>query len=121
MSYEEMWLRAFVTTFLVETPIYWGLLAKRFPHFWLLPLVSLGLQLATHPALWFLAPRFEPYWLWVLVMECLVVLAEGTLVALVIGRLTWEVVGLRPGRRVPRQRRLDGRRAPQPLTINAPP
>ena len=43
--------------------------------------LAIGLQAATHPALWYLAPRFEPYPLWLLCMEALVTLAEATILA----------------------------------------
>lgn len=86
MSYEALWLRAFLLTFAIEAPLYIALLRPRWRGGWpSLVLLTLALQLATHPALWFLAPRFSPYWAWVLVMELLVWLAEGALVAVALG------------------------------------
>jgi len=88
MTYEALWLRAFVLTCAIEIPVYTAVLwrpwggARRLAS---LLLLGFALQLATHPALWFLAPRFEPYATWVVVMELLVWAVEGGLVALALG------------------------------------
>lgn len=84
MSYEFLWLEAFALTLAIEVPIYAALL-RRCAGSWLAA-IALGvvLQVATHPALWFLAPRFEPYWAWVVTMEVLVWLIEGVLAGLAI-------------------------------------
>lgn len=74
------WALAFGLTVLIEAPIVVAIL--RGPVIWPRALIiALGAQLITHPALWFIAPRFEPYWLWVLVMETLVTVAEAVLYA----------------------------------------
>lgn len=76
---------------MLEGPIY--LIALRAPTPWrqgLVPAIGLaiGLQLATHPALWYLAPRFEPYPLWLLSMEALVTLTEAAILGSVLYRTT---------------------------------
>lgn len=79
-----MWLEAFALTLAIEVPIYAALL-RRYAGSWF-GAVALGvaLQVATHPALWFFAPRFEPYWAWVVTLEVVIWLIEGLLAGLVI-------------------------------------
>lgn len=82
----SQWAWAFVWTLALELPIY-ALIVRR----WVrggLPLLAvlLGLNVATHPALWYLAPRFHPYWIWVLTMETGVVVVEALLLTLYLRR-----------------------------------
>ncbi|TNF27832.1 MAG: hypothetical protein EP329_18955 [Deltaproteobacteria bacterium] len=88
MSYELLWLRAFALTVLIEVPIYTLFLQRFGRPVVAVVLVAIGLQVATHPALWFVAPRFEPYWAWVLTMELLIWLVEGLLAGLAIDHPT---------------------------------
>jgi len=70
----DAWAKAFAFTILIEAPIVTiGFMRA--------PIASrLGALITanflTHPALWFLFPRFEPYLLWVTVAELLVTLIE---------------------------------------------
>jgi len=74
------WAAAFGLTLLIEVPIVLGILRGQavWPR---LLLIAVGAQLITHPALWFVAPRFEPYWAWLVVMELLVTAVEAALYA----------------------------------------
>lgn len=75
----EAWAWAFAWTVLLEVPLVvaftWSLWGPRSV------LVGLGLQLLTHPALWYLFPRFSPYWLWLIVAEVTVAAAEAGVLA----------------------------------------
>ncbi len=85
------WLSAFVVTCLVETPYYVGFALGFRRLTWPRAIVaSLALQMMTHPVLWLVWPFVEPaaygnpvsYAVLVVIAETLVVLAEGTLLAL---------------------------------------
>ncbi len=85
------WLTAFLWTNVFELPVYLLLLRKYFPAWWIPCLVALLANSCTHPALWYLFPRFDPavpflqpYVAWVAVAEGCVVLAEGVLVSLAL-------------------------------------
>lgn len=83
------WLVAFVWTLALEQPVYWLLLRDRFPTRWWAPAaIVLVVNSVTHPALWYLAPYFEPYWSWLLVCESAVVLVETLLVRAAVGVLS---------------------------------
>jgi hypothetical protein len=72
----ELWAYAFAWTIAIEVPIVAALCWRPLG----LPraiAVGLGLQALTHPALWYVAPRFEPYDLWLVVMETTVTLVEA--------------------------------------------
>jgi len=84
MTYEQLWLRAFALTVVIEAPIYTLMLRRGMRTLLATILLAIGLQVVTHPALWFVAPRFEPYWAWVTVMELLVWLVEGLIAGAVI-------------------------------------
>ncbi len=82
----SQWAWAFAWTLALELPVY-ALILRR----WVrggLPLLAvlLGINVATHPALWYLAPRFWPYWLWVLTIELGVVMIEALLLTLYLRR-----------------------------------
>jgi hypothetical protein len=72
----ELWLQAYALTLAIEVPIAVGLLWRRVPIREAAACALLATTL-THPALWYLAPRFEPYATWVLVMEVLVFSVEA--------------------------------------------
>ncbi len=86
MSYELMWLRAFALTVLIEVPLWVLVLRSRFERLREAIFLAFALQVITHRALWFLAPRFEPYWAWVTVMELCVLSIEAGVAAWVMGR-----------------------------------
>jgi hypothetical protein len=75
----ELWLRAFLWTLALELPIVYAI----FRHKKVSSLAIVGIFLLangmTHPALWFVMPRFSPYWLWILVAESLVTVGEAIL------------------------------------------
>jgi hypothetical protein len=85
-----LWAAAFVWTCAFEFPVYFGILRHSRPERGVLRLVvaALTAQWATHPALWYRVPRFEPYWAWVSVAEVGVTVVE-ILVVKRIARVTW--------------------------------
>lgn len=89
-----LWLKAFASTILVETPYYALFLARHVGGVGPAVLVSLGLQMATHPLLWLAWPKLQTladYGVVVVVAETLIVLVEAALVAMVIGRARWRL------------------------------
>lgn len=81
------WGEAFLWTCAIETPVYVLLLRRSFRS-WLAPLVvSIFLQLATHPLLWRFFPRDGDYWTAFFTFETGVVLVEGGLVSLLLWRM----------------------------------
>ena len=70
----EAWSRAFLLTLLIEGPIVvYGFKSVSMRR------RLLGFLLAnclTHPALWFIFPRFDPYAVWLVAAESLVILIE---------------------------------------------
>lgn len=81
------WIDAFVWTCAIETPIYVLMLRRSFRDWWAPVVVSIFLQLATHPLLWFFFPRDSDYWTSFFVFETAVAGVEGLLVALLLWRL----------------------------------
>jgi hypothetical protein len=75
-----LWARAFAGTLLWEGAVIQAMLPRGESR-WAWAAAGLGVNLATHPALWFLAPRFEPYALWLVVMEGLVFSVEAWLLS----------------------------------------
>jgi hypothetical protein len=80
------WLVAFVWTNAIELPVYALVVGRRFRRWWTLCLVVLAANVLTHPALWFLVPRFSPYWLWLAIAESGVVTVETLLLAVALTR-----------------------------------
>ena len=68
----EEWALAFAITCAVELPLYWALADLRL---W----EALLLQTATHPALWYLFPYFEPYHSYLFAAESAVITVEALL------------------------------------------
>jgi len=81
------WGEAFVWTCALETPVYVLMLRRAFRGWWAPIVVSIFLQLATHPFLWRFFPWDWGYWPAFFVGETLVVLVEGLLVAAILWRL----------------------------------
>ncbi len=80
-----IWVITFSLTCLLELPIYVFTLRRVVRLGWALALV-LGLNLATHPIVWFLLPRlFENQLHYVLIAEAFAVVVEG----LVLGALAF--------------------------------
>lgn len=88
-----LWLQAYGLTLVVETAVARAWIREASSG-WVLGWSVLATTL-THPALWYLAPRFEPYWLWVGVMEVLVTAVEAGVWAVALGRAGEDL----PGRR----------------------
>jgi hypothetical protein len=80
------WPVAFLWTCALELPVYTLLVGRRLRHWWSVCVLTLGLQLATHPALWWLFPRLRPGAFTLLAAEGLVVLVEAALLAQVLSR-----------------------------------
>jgi hypothetical protein len=79
-----LWLFAFVWTLAIELPIYTLVLARCFQSRWAVVALTLAVNLATHPALWFVLPRSWPHF--VAIGEAAVVVIEAALVAIVLAR-----------------------------------
>jgi hypothetical protein len=80
----QLWLLAFVWTNALELPIYTLVLQRRFRRWWSVVALTLALNAVTHPALWFVAPQFQPFWLYALVAEAAVITVEAAMVAAVL-------------------------------------
>jgi len=78
----SLWFYAFLWTLALEWPVYtfvlWSSLGKTRRHVFVLFLINI----ATHPFLWYLFPRFQPTWLWIWVAEAWVTLTETLLLGL---------------------------------------
>lgn len=72
-----VWLWAFARTNLVEVPLYVWLGRKAGLSPKAAALVAVTANCLTHPALWFLAPRWEPYAAWIVTMELAIILFEA--------------------------------------------
>jgi hypothetical protein len=81
----DEWARAYLATQVIEVPIVVGWLRGRLPISESLPLAILASTM-THPLLWYLWPKFEPFWLHIGVGEALVWLAEALLFAVWLRR-----------------------------------
>ena len=80
----SQWLVAFVLTNIFEAPVYYLLLRRHIPNVPALLALVFLLNCTTHPALWYLFPRFLPYALWVVVAELTVATVEGLLIAVAL-------------------------------------
>lgn len=80
------WGEAFVWTCVLELPFYWGLLRGRL-RWWAPPVVTVGLNAATHPLLWWLCVRAPQR---IVPCELAVIAVEGTLVWLLLRRASVE-------------------------------
>jgi hypothetical protein len=74
-----IWVLAFLWTLALELPIYTAVLRHR-----RVVAITFAVNAITHPLLWFVFPRFDPYWQYVLAGETCVIAAEALLVALAI-------------------------------------
>ena len=92
MPSAELWVEAFAWTLWIEVPIYLWALKKTELSFSNAFSLSIGVNVFTHPALWYLFPRFAAYWIWLLVAECLVSLTEGLLIGLATSKMKWSIV-----------------------------
>jgi hypothetical protein len=85
-----VWLVLFTLTCLLELPVYLLPLRPALPLRWGL-LLLLGLNLATHPIVWFVLPRlFENQVHYVLVAEAFAVIAEGLILGALARRRGWQ-------------------------------
>lgn len=84
--YSLAWLAAFVWTLAVEVPIYVFVLRRGGQRTRRAVLACLGINAITHPALWFVAPRFGPDWAWMVSMEACVWVAEAVALSLLLAR-----------------------------------
>ena len=80
-TYVHQWFNAFLTTLILELPVYLWCLRKSSLRGWPSFVVFLGANAITHPTLWFVVPYFSPYWMWLLVCEVGVCAAETFLIA----------------------------------------
>lgn len=85
-NYTRLWGKAFLWTNVLELPIYAWFLAPHFRRWWSVCLLVLGINLSTHPALWYVFPwsafgsDYRP--LAIVIGESCVVLIESLLIAL---------------------------------------
>ena len=82
----SLWITAFAWTLALEQPIYTLWLRNHVRHWWTPCAITLVANAASHPAYWFVFPRFDPYWQYVLAGEACVVLVETVVVAVALGR-----------------------------------
>lgn len=73
----ELWAWAFAWTVAIEVPIVAAFAHRGLGGLARAVAVGIGLQILTHPALWYVAPRFEPYLVWLVVMESIVTAVEA--------------------------------------------
>jgi len=85
-GYVTLWLVAYVWTLAIELPIMVLVTRHAFVRWWVPCLFAFGVNTVTHPSLWFLFPRFEPYETWLLVAEGVVWTTEAVLLAIALGR-----------------------------------
>ena len=78
------WLTAFVWTCAIEIPIYALFFRPRFKSPWTAVGLAFGLQVVTHPTLWYAIPQFEPYETWLLVAETGVTTTEALLASVAL-------------------------------------
>jgi hypothetical protein len=81
-----LWLTAFVWTIALELPVYVLVLRRSTQPWWLPVVLAFVVNIATHPAFWFVFPYFEPYWLYVLCGELCVVGVEAAILAIALRR-----------------------------------
>lgn len=75
----ELWARAMLATCIWEGLVHQDMAVPPLVRAEAL-LMTLLVNTLTHPALWYVAPRFEPWWLWLIVMESAVVAVEAVLI-----------------------------------------
>jgi hypothetical protein len=80
------WPIAFLWTLALELPIYVLVLGRRFDRWWSVCLLTLAINVATHPALWLLFPYVEPGPRSLLLAESAVTAVEAALIAAVLRR-----------------------------------
>jgi hypothetical protein len=85
------WFVAFLWTSVFELPVYVLMLRKYFAAWWVPWLVTLLANSCTHPALWYLFPRFDPgipflhpYVAWAAMAESCVVVTEAVMVSVAL-------------------------------------
>jgi hypothetical protein len=88
---------AFVWTCALELPVYTVLVGRRFGRWWSVCVLTLLVNLATHPALWFRFPRFEPPAAWFVAGEAGVTAVEGVLIAAALARSMPVAAAIRAG------------------------
>lgn len=78
------WAQAFAWTLALELPVYVACLRRETGVVRAVVLVLL-VNATTHPLIW-LAPRFDPFWAWLLVAEAIVVAVEASIIAAAMRR-----------------------------------
>jgi hypothetical protein len=81
VTYAQQWAVAFFWTCLLEGAVHQAVLTRWEPSRGHVAAVTVGLNLVTHPALWFLSPVWAPRWAWWTGNEALVALVEAALLA----------------------------------------
>jgi hypothetical protein len=79
----SLWLGAFAITLTLEVPIFTVFLFRRLGVVRAF-MLGVGVNTITHPFLWYVMPRFEPYATWLVASEVLVFAAETFIVAWVL-------------------------------------
>ncbi len=94
----DLWALAFVSTCAIETPIVAWSLRRAMPSLPGRVALGLGLQAATHPALWYAVEQFSPRWLYLVVAESGVTGVEWALLYAAVRRFGAEpITPLRAG------------------------
>ena len=65
-------------------PVYALGLRERFGDWWTPVVLALGVNVVSHPLLWFVFPKWQPFWLWLLVAESCVTVFEAAVVAIAL-------------------------------------
>jgi hypothetical protein len=87
-----LWAVAFAWSIALEMPVYLLVLRRHVEQWWTPVAITLAVNAATHPAFWFVFPRFDPYWQYVLAGEACVVFVETAIIAVVVRRIGIAIV-----------------------------
>jgi len=101
MSYlypAEQWVEAFAVTLWMEVPVYLLFLRRSKLSFVEAFSVAMLVNVFTHPALWYVFPKwyvfpapFDSFYPWLLIAESCVSLTEGLLLGLATRRMGWSI------------------------------
>lgn len=95
----EQWVEAFAITLWIEVPVYLIVLRRTELSFPIAFSMAMGVNIFTHPALWYLFPKwyefpepFHTFYPWLLIAESCVSLTEGLLLGLATKRMRWSIL-----------------------------
>lgn len=91
----EKWVIAFAWTLWIEVPLYLIALRHTKIDFAQAFTIAIAVNVFTHPALWYIFPRFDivgGWWTWLVIAEACVSLVEGLVIGLAIDHLQKGVI-----------------------------